>query len=105
MNRKVFFVVVVFAAILLPLALVGQEKKDAGSVSVTGCFNKGADADHYDLKDEKGKDYIVTGDDGMLARHANNQRVTIIGSMAIEQDNVVLKCINLQMLQICHERV
>ena len=55
MNRKVFFVVVVFAAILLPLALVGQEKKDAGSVSVTGCFNKGADADHYVLKDEKGK--------------------------------------------------
>ena len=62
MNRKVVLVVAVLAAILVPFTLVGQEKKDAGSVSVTGCFNKGADADHYVLKDEKGKEYIVTGD-------------------------------------------
>ena len=101
MSRKVFIVEVVFAAILLPLALVGQEKKDAGSVSVTGCFNKGADADHYVLKDEKGKDYIVTGDAGMLARHANNHRVTITGSMAKEKDKAVLKATNLQMLAVC----
>jgi uncharacterized protein YdeI (BOF family) len=101
MNRKVLFVVAVFVAILLPLALVGQEKKDAGSVSVTGCFNKGADADHYVLKDEKGKDYIVTGDAAMLARHANNHRVTITGSMAKEKDKDVLKATNLQMLAVC----
>ena len=101
MNRKVLFVVAVFVAILLPLALVGQEKKDAGSVSVTGCFNKGADADHYVLKDEKGKDYVVTGDAAMLARHANNHRVTITGSMTKEKDKDVLKATNLQMLAVC----
>ena len=101
MNRKVLFVVAVLVAILLPLTVVGQEKKDAGSVSVTGCFNKGADADHYVLKDEKGKDYIVTGDATMLARHANNHRVTITGNMTKEKDKDVLKATNLQMLAVC----
>jgi len=91
MNRKVLFVAAVLTAILLPLTLVSQEKKDAGSVSVTGCFNKGGDADHYVLKDEKGKDYIVTGDAAMLARHANNHRVTITGNMTKEQDKDVPK--------------
>jgi hypothetical protein len=101
MNRKVVLVVAVLAALLVPFTLVGQEKKDAGSVSVTGCFNKGADADHYVLKDEKGKEYIVTGDAGMLARHANNHRVTITGNMTKEKGQDVLKATNLQMLAIC----
>jgi hypothetical protein len=101
MNRKVVFVVAVLVAILVPLTVFGQEKKDAGSVSVTGCFNKGADADHYVLKDENGKEYIVTGDAGMLARHANNHRVTITGNMAKEKDKDVLKATNLQMLAVC----
>jgi len=101
MNRKALFFVAVLIATLLPLTLVGQEKKDAGSMSVTGCFNKGADADHYVLKDEKGKEYVVTGDAGMLARHANNHRVTITGSMGKEKDKDVLKATNLQMLSVC----
>ena len=101
MNRKVLFVVAALTAILLPLTLVGQEKKDSGSVSVTGCFNKGADADHYVLKDEKGKDYVVTGDAAMLARHGNNYRVTITGNMAKEKDKDILKATNLQMLALC----
>ena len=101
MNRKVLFLAAVLMAILVPLTLVGQEKKDAGSMSVTGCFNKGADADHYVLKDEKGKEYVVTGDAGMLARHANNHRVTITGSMGKEKDKDVLKATNLQMLSVC----
>ena len=101
MNRKALFIVAVLTAILLPLTLFGQEKKDAGSVSVTGCFNKGADADHYMLKDEKGKEVIVTGDAGMLGRHANNHRVTITGTMTKEKDKDVLKATNLQMLAVC----
>jgi uncharacterized protein YdeI (BOF family) len=101
MNAKLLFVVAVLTALLLPLTLVGQEKKDGGSVSVTGCFNKGADADHYVLKDEKGKEYSVTGDAAMLARHANNHRVTITGNMTKEKDKDVLKATNLQMLSVC----
>jgi uncharacterized protein YdeI (BOF family) len=101
MNLKALFVAAMLMAILLPMTLVGQEKQDAGSVSVTGCFNKGADADHYVLKDEKGKDYVVTGDAAMLARHANNHRVTITGNMAKEKDKDVLKATNLQMLAVC----
>jgi uncharacterized protein YdeI (BOF family) len=101
MNRKVLFAAAVLTAILLPLTLFAQEKKDAGSVSVTGCFNKGADADHYVLKDEKGKDYVVTGDAAMLARHANNHKVTITGNMTKEKDKDVIKATNLQMLSVC----
>jgi uncharacterized protein YdeI (BOF family) len=101
MNGKVLFVVAVLTITLLPLMVVGQEKKDAGSVSVTGCFNKGADADHYVLKDEKGKEYVVTGENAMLARHANNHRVTITGNMTKEKDKEVLKATNLQMLAVC----
>ncbi len=102
MKRKALFVIaVVLTAILLPLTAFGQEKKDAGSLSVTGCFNKGADADHYMLKDEKGKEYVVTGDAAMLARHANNHRVTITGNMTKEKDKDVLKASNLQMLSVC----
>ena len=101
MNFRLLFVIVLMVAVMLPLAIAGQDKKDSGSVSITGCFNKGTDADHYVLKDEKGKDYIVTGDAGMLARHANNHRVTITGSMAKEKDKAVLKATNLQMLAVC----
>jgi len=101
MNGKVLFVVVALMAILLPMTLVSQEKKGEGSVSITGCFNKGADADHYMLKDEKGKEYVVTGDAGMLARHANNHRVTITGNMAKEKNKDVVKATNLQMLAVC----
>ena len=101
MNRKVLFVAAALMAILVPLTLVGQEKKDAGSMSVTGCFNKGADADHYVLKDEKGKETVVTGDAAMLSRHANNHRVTITGNMTKEKEKEVLKATNLQMLAVC----
>ena len=100
MKGKLLFIALL-TAILLPLTLVGQEKKDSSSLSITGCFNKGADADHYVLKDEKGKEYTVTGDAAMLARHANNHRVTITGSMTKEKDKDVLKASNLQMLAVC----
>jgi hypothetical protein len=53
------------------------------------------------LKDEKGKEYIVTGDAGMLARHANNHRVTITGNMTKEKGQDVVKATNLQMLAVC----
>ena len=101
MNRKLLLAAAVAAVLLVPFTLTAQEKKDAGSVSVTGCFNKGADADHYVLKDEKGKEYIVTGDAGMLARHANNHRVTITGNMTKEKGQDVIKASDLKMLAVC----
>jgi hypothetical protein len=102
MNRKLLLVVAVMVAVLLPVAFAAQDKKDAGTVSITGCFNKGADADHYVIKDEKtGKDTVVTGDAAMLAAHANNHKVTISGSMGKVKDKDVLKATNLQMLARC----
>ena len=62
MNRKLMFVFAVALAILLPMMIVGQEKKGGGKkmdkmekmepMAVTGCLNKGADADHFVLKDQ-----------------------------------------------------
>ena len=102
MNRKLLLVVAVMVAVLLPVAFAAQDKKDAGTVSITGCFNKGADADHYVIKDEKsGKDTVVMGDAAMLSAHANNHKVTITGSMGKDKDKDVLKATNLQMLARC----
>lgn len=99
MNRKLMFVFVVMLAILLPMTIVGQEKKGGGKkgmdkmapMSVTGCLNKGADADHFMLKDDQGKEYTVTGDSATLAKHANNHNVTITGTMSKDNGKDVLK--------------
>ena|SRR5713101_3539245 len=102
MNRGLLFVIALIVAIALPLAIAGQEKKDSGSVSVTGCFNKGADADHYVIKDDKtGKETLVMGDAALLARHANNHQVTITGTMAKDKDKDVLKASGLTMIAVC----
>src|SRR5439155_18036936 len=82
MNRGLFLMIALIVAIALPLTVTGQEKKDSGSVSITGCFNKGADADHYVIKDDKtGKETVVMGDAALLSRHANNHQVTLTGTL------------------------
>src|SRR5712692_8351749 len=102
MNRGLFFVIALIVAIALPLAIAGQEKKDSGSVSITGCFNKGADADHYVIKDDKtGKETVVMGDAAMLSRHANNHQVTVTGTVAKDKDKDVLKATGLTMIAVC----
>lgn len=108
MNRKLTFAFVVMLAILLPMTLVGQEKKGGGKkggpMSVTGCLNKGADPDHFTLKDDQGKEYTVTGDTATLTKHANNHNVTITGTMGREDGKQVLKMENasdLKMNSMC----
>ena len=98
MNRRLMFVFAVMLAILLPITLVGQEKKGGGKkgdkmgpMSVTGCLNKGADADHFVLKDDQGKEYVVTGDSATLSKHANNHNVTITGTMGKDNGKDTLK--------------
>src|SRR5437016_6617706 len=59
--------------------------------TLTGCLNKGADADHFVLKDDHGQEYIVTGYSATLARHANNHNVVITGTMGKENGKDVLK--------------
>src|SRR5437667_5321842 len=102
MKKRLLFVIALTVVVSLPLMIAGQEKKDSGSVSITGCFNKGADADHYVIKDDKtGKETIVTGDAALLARHANNHQVTITGTLAKEKDKDVLKASGLTMIAVC----
>ena len=111
MNRRLLFVFAVLLAIFLPLMLVGQDKKGGGekkggmdkkdamaaSASITGCFNKGKDATHYVIKDDKGKETVVTGDAATLDRHANNHNVTLTGTM----DKGELKATELKMNSMC----
>ena len=101
MTRRLVVLVVVLVALSLPLAMFAQEKKDAASVSITGCFNKGDSADHFVLTDEKGMKHVVTGDPAMLARHANNHKVTITGTMTKEKNQDVVKATKLDMLAVC----
>src|SRR6266705_1840186 len=102
MKSRLVFVIAFIVAIGLPLTAMGQEKKDAGSVSITGCLNKGADADHYVIKDDKtAKETGVIGDAALLARHANNHQVTITGTMAKDKDKDVLKASGLTMIAVC----
>jgi uncharacterized protein YdeI (BOF family) len=101
MNVRSVFLIVLVVALALPLAVTAQEKKDSGSVSVTGCLNKGAAADQYVIKDDKGKETVVTGDAKLLAGHANNHQVTITGTMAKDKDKEVLKASDLKMIAIC----
>jgi hypothetical protein len=103
MNRKLIFTAAMLLAVMLPFVVMGQDKKDAaGTVSITGCFNKGADADHYVIKDGKtGKETVVTGDATMLSRHANNHEVTITGAAAKDNGKDVVKATELKMIAVC----
>ena len=104
MNPRSAFVIALVVALLLPLAVIGQgqEKKESGSVSITGCLNKGAAPNLYVIKDDKtGKETTVMGDAALLDRHANNHQVTLTGTMAKEKDKDVLKATDLKMISVC----
>jgi uncharacterized protein YdeI (BOF family) len=102
MNVRSVFLIVLVLALLLPLTVTAQEKKDSGSVSITGCLNKGPAPDQYVLKDDKtGKETVVTGDAKLLAGHANNHQVTITGTIGKDKDKEVLKATDLKMISIC----
>jgi uncharacterized protein YdeI (BOF family) len=102
MNVRSFFLIALVVALTLPLTLIAQEKKDSGSVSITGCLNKGAAADQYVIKDDKtGKETVVIGDAKLLAGHANNHQVTITGTMTKDKDKDVLKASDLKMIAVC----
>ena len=79
-----------------------MEKKDAAAAtSVTGCLNKGADADHFTFKDDKGKDWTVVGDSATLSKHAANHNVTLTGSLTKEKDKDVFKASEVKMNSMC----
>src|SRR5215472_17357111 len=111
MNARSVFLIALVVALLLPLAVLGQgkkdqEKKDSGEVSITGCLNKGVTPDQYVIKDDKtGKETDVTGEAKLLAAHANNHQVTITGTMAKEKDKDVLKATDLKMISVCKYRI
>jgi len=102
MKARFVFVIGLLVTLALPLTVTAQEKKDQGSASITGCLNKGEDAEHYVIKDDKtGKETVVTGDAALLSRHANNHQVTVTGTMAKDKGKDVLKATDLKMISIC----
>ena len=98
------FLIALVLALLLPLTVIGQgqEKKESGSVSITGCLNKGAAQEQYVIKDDKtGKETAVTGAPALLDRHASNHQVTVTGIMTKEKDKDVPKATDLKMISVC----
>ena|SRR5688572_24665711 len=97
------FLIALVVALALPLTVTAQEKKDAGSVNITGCLNKGTAADQYAIKEDKtGKETVVTGDAKLLSAHANNHQVTLTGTMTKDKDNKdVLRATDLKMIAVC----
>jgi hypothetical protein len=91
-------------AVILALSFsaLAQEKGDSTEVKITGCFNKADAEGYFVIADEKtGNKVTVSGDAAMLARHANNHKVTLTGTMTKEMSKDVLKATNLQMLAVC----
>jgi hypothetical protein len=102
MNSRSVFLIAMVVALVLPLTVIAQDKKDSGSVSITGCLNKGTAADQFVIKDDKtGRETTVTGDAKLLSPHANNHQVTITGTMAKEKDKEVLRASDLKMIAVC----
>jgi hypothetical protein len=105
MKLRLATVALFTAMSLLPLAVSAQNKapdKMGGAMTYTGCFNKGDAAGQYVLTDDKsGKKIMVTGDDAMLAKHANNHKVTITGTMGKDGNMTVLKATGLKMVAMC----
>ena len=107
MNRNVTLAFVVCMAVLLPLTMFAQKKVTSSKKapeSITGCLNKGPDASHFTLKNDKGKEYSVIGDSTALAKHASNHNVTITGVMTKEKDQQVFKmgaATDLKMNSVC----
>ena len=102
MKRIVLAIGALTIVLMLPVAIPAQEKKDAAEVKITGCFNKADTEGLFVIADEKtGNKVTVSGDPTMLARHANNHKVTLTGTMAKEKDKDVLKATALQMLALC----
>src|SRR5215510_13493517 len=103
MNARLVFLIAVVVAIVLPVTLTAQEKKDSGgAASITGCLNKGAGPDQYVLKDDKtGKETVVTCHAKLPAPHANNHLVAVTGRRTKEKDQVFLKATDVKMLGIC----
>jgi hypothetical protein len=104
MNARFVFVIALIVLFVLPLPVIAQDKNEEkkGSASITGCLNKGEDAEHYVIKDEKtGKETVVMGDAALLERHANNHQVTVTGTMAKDKGKDVLKANDLKMIAVC----
>jgi uncharacterized protein YdeI (BOF family) len=101
-TRSVCVLIVLVVALLMPLTIAAQAKKDSSAVSITGCLNKGTAPDQFVIKDDKtGKETTVTGDAKVLSPHANNHQVTLTGTMAKEKDKDVLKATDVKMLGVC----
>jgi len=71
--------VLLFAACLLTLAATAQKvSKSADKVTVTGCLQKGDEADEFSLTSDDGKLYGVRSSSVKLAEHVGH-KVTVGG--------------------------
>ena len=104
MNARLVFSSALVLALLLPFTISAQAKKDqekkaSGSITITGCLNKGAAPDQYVIKDQKtGNETAVTGEAKLLSPHASHE-VTLTGTMTKDKEGKeVLRATDLKMI-------
>ena len=79
----------------------GQQAQDDSETAITGCLNPAEADGFFVIEDEEtGKKTTVTGLDS-LARHSNNHKVTVTGSVETEEGKEVMKVTKVQMLAVC----
>ncbi len=78
-----------------------QQSQEESESSITGCLNPAEAEGYFVIEDEEtGEKTTVTGLDS-LARHSNNHKVTVTGSIEAEDGKEVMKVTKVQMLAVC----
>jgi hypothetical protein len=82
-----FFLIFLFTACILAFAGAAQQKKGTkgGNTTVTGCLQKGDEADEFSLTAEDGKLYDLRSSSVKLAEHVGH-KVTVTGKFKPEAD-------------------
>jgi hypothetical protein len=85
MNRSTRILWLVIVALVVGLCLVATEANAAGkkSVTVTGCLQKGDEANQFSITGEDGKNYDLTSFAVDLGKHVGH-KVTVTGTFKAE---------------------
>ncbi len=85
MNRSTRILWLVIVALVVGLCLVATEANAAGkkSATVTGCLQKGDEANEFSITGEDGKNYDLTSSSVDLGKHVGH-KVTVTGTFKAE---------------------
>jgi preprotein translocase subunit YajC len=77
------FLVLCFAVSIIAFAATQQQEKKSGNVTVTGCLQKGDEANEFSITGDDGKLYDLRSSSVKLAEHVGH-KVTVSGRFKAE---------------------